>query len=102
MMQKPGFKLFIWFLATFFFFLTSGVIISIFKPGPTEAETMRFMEGMMSAMDRSVMGVAMGLENHTALSTIITTSTIMIIPGMLVSIAIGFLIRFLKRRGPDV
>lgn len=102
MMQKPGFKLFIWFLATFFFFLTSGVIISILKPGPTEVETMRFMEGMMSAMDRSTMGVAMGLENHTALSTIITTSTIMVIPGMLVSIAIGVLIRFLKRRGPDV
>lgn len=102
MMQKPGFKLFIWFLATFFFFLTSGVIISILKPGPTEAETMRFMEGMMSAMDRSVMGVAMGLENHTALSTIITNSTIMIVPGMLVSIVIGVLIRFLKRRGPDV
>ena len=102
MMQKPGFKLFIWFLATFFFFLTSGVIISMLKPGPTEAETMRFMEGMMSAMDRSIMGVTMGLENHSILRTIITNSTIMVLPGMVASVAIGFLIRRRKRRRPDV
>ncbi|HVI42657.1 MAG TPA: hypothetical protein VM577_18555 [Anaerovoracaceae bacterium] len=102
MLQKPGFKLFIWFMATFFFFLTSGVIISMLKPGPSEMEVMRFMEGMMSAMDRSTMGVAMGIEDNALLRFIITTSTFMFIPGILVSVGLGFLIRFLKRRGPNV
>ncbi len=102
MMQKPGFKLFIWFMATFFFFLAAGVIISMLKPGPTELEVMRFMEGMMSAMDRSMMGVAMGIENDALLRFIITTSTGMIVPLILVSVILGFLIRFLKRRGPNV
>lgn len=102
MMQKPLFKVFIWFLSTFFFFLASGVILSIFKPAPSELEVMKFMEGMMSAMDRSMMGVAMGLENDSFLRFILSTSTAMVVPIILISIIVGFLVRLRKRRKPDV
>lgn len=98
MLQKPWFKLFIWFMAIFFFFLTSGVIISIFKPGPSEAEVMQFMMGMMSAMDNSMMGVAMNMESDGSLNAIMGLTAVIAVPIIIVSIVIGFLIR-LKNQG---
>lgn len=94
MLQKPWGKLFIWFMAIFFFFLTSVVIISIFKPGPSEAEVMQFMAGMMSAMDNSMMGVAMNMESDGSLNAIMGFTAISAIPIILISIVIGLLIRF--------
>lgn len=89
-------------MATFFFFLASGVVISILKPGPTEAEVMKFMMGMMSAMDKSIMGLAMGIEHSNELRTVITLS-ISIFPLIIVaSIIIGFIIRFINWRRNDV
>lgn len=99
MMQKPGFKIFMWFLATFFFFLTAVVIISIFRPGPSESEVMMFMEGMMSAMDRSLMGVAMNMENDAALRTIILLASTIALPVFTISIFAGFGIRLWQRGG---
>jgi Kef-type K+ transport system membrane component KefB len=93
MLQKPWVKIFIWFMAIFFFFLTSGVIISIFKPGPSEAEAMQFMTGMMSAMENSMMGVAMNLESNGSLNAIMGLSLVIAIPIMIVSIVVGILIR---------
>ncbi len=93
MLQKPWVKLFIWFMAIFFFFLTSVVIISIFKPGPSEAEVMQFMSGMMSAMDNSMMGVAMNMESDGSLNAIMGFTAVIAIPIILISIVIGFLIR---------
>lgn len=94
MVQKPWFKIFVWFMATFFFFLTSGVVISIFKPGPSESEVMRFMSGMMSAMDSSIMGIAMSVEGNSTLRGIIAYSYFMLLPIIVISIIIGFVIRF--------
>jgi len=80
-------------MAIFFFFLTSVVIISIFKPGPSEAEVMQFMSGMMSAMDNSMMGVAMNMESDGSLNAIMGFTAVIAIPIILISIVIGFLIR---------
>jgi hypothetical protein len=102
MMQKPWFKTFIWFLTSFFFFLASGVVISVFRPGPTEAEVMQFMMSMMSAMDSSMMGVSMNLENDGALKEIILLSTYLAVPIILISILAGLLIRNVKRGGRSV
>lgn len=102
MMQKPWFKLFIWFISSFFFFLAAGVIISILRPGPSEIDVMRFMEGMMNAMDRSLMGVAMGIESDMALLSIIKTSTSLLIPIITGALVLGFAIRFSQRRDRDV
>ena len=85
-------------MAIFFFFLTSGVIISIFKPGPSEAEVMQFMMGMMSAMDNSMMGVAMNMESDGSLNAIMGLTAVIAVPIIIVSIVIGFLIR-LKNQG---
>jgi hypothetical protein len=98
MMQKPWFKLFIWFIATFFFFLAAGVIISIFKPGPSENEVMKFMMGMMSAMDNSMMGLSMSLESKGALRSIIVLANAIALPVIIISIFAGIAIR-LRQRG---
>lgn len=98
MLQRPWIKFFIWFMSTFFFFLASVVLISEFKPGPTEGEVMRFTEGMMSAMERSLMGISMGIESDTALLSIISSSSAMLIPITLISIAGGVVLRVLRRR----
>lgn len=102
MLQKPWFKLFIWFMATFFFFLASGVVISILRPGPSETDVMKFMMGMMSAMDKSIMGVTMSIEHNGVLQYIILLSISIILPVIVISAAIGFLLRFAHWGGKDV
>ncbi|MCX7746556.1 MAG: hypothetical protein N2645_06670 [Clostridia bacterium] len=102
MMQKRWFKIFIWFITSFFFFLASGVLISMFRPGPTESEAMNFMMGMMRAMDGSMMGVAMNLENEGALKSIILLSSSLALPVLILSIIAGLLIRNVTRGGKNV
>lgn len=102
MIQKPWFKVFVWFLATFFFFMASGVILSMFKPGPSEMDVMKFMSGMMGAMENSIMGVTMGAEGNGTISRILAFSYFMLIPTLAVSIVIGFVIRFMRGSGKNV
>lgn len=99
MVQKPWFKIFIWFMATFFFFLASGVIISILKPGPSESEVMSYMSGMMGAMENSIMGTLMGIEGNNSLKAILLW-TISVFPLIIIfSIITGFYLR--KRNGEE-
>lgn len=100
--QKPWFKVFVWFLTTFFLFLASGVIISIFKPGPSQIDGMKFMSGMMSAMHNSIMGITMGVGHNRTIVRILATSYSMVVPTVAFSIAAGFAIRFLRRSGKSV
>jgi len=102
MMQKPWFKVFIWFMATFFFFLAAGVVISVFRPGPTESEVMKFMMGMMSAMDNSMMGVAMGIESDNTLKSVIKMANSIALPVIVISIIAGIGIKLWQRGGKDV
>ncbi len=97
MMQKPWFKVFIWFVATFFFFLAAGVVISVFRPGPSESDVMKFMMGMMSAMDNSMMGVAMSIEGNSTLSQVVTLANSIAVPVVIVSVIAGVLIRLWQR-----
>ncbi len=98
MMQKPWFKGFIWTMTTFFFFLASGVLISIFRPGPTQSEVMLFMESMMSAMDTSLMGLAMGIKHDASLQRVITISVFLTAPMVLTGVLVGIAIR-LRQQG---
>lgn len=102
MVQKPWVKIFVWFLSTFFFFLASGVIISMFRPGPSDTDVTRFMSGMMAAMDSSIMGIAMSAESNAAFSRILAFSYFMLTPTIAISIVIGFIIRFMQGRRKDV
>jgi hypothetical protein len=98
-MQKPWLKSLVWLMATFFFFLASGVLISIFKPGPTEGEVMRFTESMMSAMDTSIMGLAMGIKHDAALNRVITVSALLTAPMVLTGISAGAALRLHNKGG---
>ena len=97
MMQKPWFKVFIWFVTTFFFFLAAGVVISVFRPGPSESDVMKFMMGMMSAMDNSMMGVAMSIESNSPLREVVTLANSIAVPVIIVSVIAGVLIRLWQR-----
>jgi uncharacterized membrane protein SpoIIM required for sporulation len=96
-MQKPWLKAFIWTMTTFFFFLASGVLISMFKPGPTETEVMRFMESMMGAMNTSLMGLAMGIKHDAALQRVITISVLLTFPMILTGVLVGIAIRLTQQ-----
>ncbi|MCX8131822.1 MAG: hypothetical protein N3I35_17215 [Clostridia bacterium] len=97
MMQKSWFKLCIWILATAFFFMASGILISAFSPGPTELQVMQFMRGMMEAMHSSLMGLSMTIENDFALNRLITNASAITPLLIALSIVLGLIIRFLRR-----
>jgi uncharacterized iron-regulated membrane protein len=99
MLQKPWFKLFAWFLASFFFFLAAATVISLLKPGPSEMDVMNFMSGMMGAMEKSVMGVMMEIEGNSLIRSVMIW-TVAAFPLLAVlSIIAGFLLR--KRNSED-
>jgi hypothetical protein len=102
MVQKPWFKVMTWFLATFFFYMASGVIISVFKPAPSEMDVMKFMSGMMGAMQNSIMGVSMGVGSTGPLRDILAYSYYMFAPILTISVIAGFAIRFMRRSGRNV
>lgn len=93
MMQKPWFKLFIWFITTSFFFLAAAVIISSLIPAPDESKSMLYMSGMMNAMDSSLMGLSMSMESDTYLKTIVKKVSDLTIPLILYSIAAALLVK---------
>lgn len=99
MLQKPWFKLFVWFLASFFFFLAAATIISLLKPGPSEMDVMNYMSGMMGAMENSVMGVMMGIEGNSLLRTVMIWSLSTFPLAVVISVIAGFLLR--KRNSED-
>ncbi len=99
MLQKPWFKLFVWFLASFFFFLAAATVISLLKPGPSEMDVMNYMSGMMGAMENSVMGVMMGIEGNSLLRTVMIWSLSTFPLAVVISVIAGFLLR--KRNSED-
>ena len=99
MLQKPWFKIFIWFLASFFFFLASATIISLLKPGPTENDVMNYMSGMMGAMENSIMGVMMNIESSRTLQIILAFIITTFPFSVLLSIIAGLILR--KRNSED-
>lgn len=101
MMQKPWFKAFVWFMSIFMFFLSATVLISIFKPGPSESEVMRFMEAMMHAMESSVMGAAMGIEHNAVLQKALSFSAYVALPVIVIGVIGGLAVRYLHRGDPQ-
>lgn len=99
MLQKPWFKIFVWFLATVFFFLASGTLISLLRPGPSESDVMNYMSGMMGAMENSIMGVMMGIEGNRALQIILLLTVTTFPLAVILSVIIGFILR--KRNSED-
>jgi len=99
MLQKPWFKIFVWFLATFFFFLAAATVISFLRPGPSERDVMNYMSGMMGAMENSAMGIMMGIEGNGILRSILIWTLGTFPLAVVLSIIAGFLLR--KRNSED-
>jgi hypothetical protein len=93
MMQKPWFKLFIWFITTSFFFLASAIMISSLIPAPDESKSMLYMSGMMNAMQSSLMGLSMSLESDIYLNSIVKRVSDFTVPLILYSIAAALLVK---------
>lgn len=98
MMQKKWFKLFIWFASSALFFLASGILISMNSPGTTEQQTMLYMSGMMKAMESSLMGLSMTIEEDTELRNIISNITSVTTALIIISIAAGDYVRLTRRK----
>ncbi len=82
--------------------MASSVIISMYKPGPSEMDVMNFMSGMMGAMENSIMGVTMHVEMNSTIGKILAFSYYMLTPIIAVSIVAGFAIRFMRGSGRRV
>lgn len=98
MMQKPAFKVFVWFIATTFFFLVSAMIISYLGPEPSMRQIMQFMSGMMRAMENSMMGLSMSLEEDGFLKSMILFSSGITMPLLLLGIILAILVRIKSAR----
>lgn len=98
MMQRPWFKVFIWFAATVFFFMASAALISYLGPSPTEGQVMAYMAGMMAAMQNSLMGLSMSLEGDSVLKSFIGQIAVVTIPLIFAGIGFGVLIRIRRDR----
>lgn len=98
MMQKRWFKVFIWFVSTSIFFMASSIVISEFSPGPSEQQVMSYMSGMMNAMENSLMGLSMTIEQDPELMKWISNSMSMTIVLVIASIVGGDYVRFNRRK----
>ncbi|MDT3427913.1 hypothetical protein J2Z22_003489 [Paenibacillus forsythiae] len=92
-MQKKWFRLLIWMVTTSFFFAFAAILISMFRFGPTEQETMSFMMGMMKAMETSLMGLSMHVKEDTNVQWLMYESVQFAFPLLAISIAGGVYVR---------
>ncbi|MFD1774780.1 hypothetical protein [Paenibacillus rhizophilus] len=92
-MQKKWFMLLIWFVTTSFFFVFAAILISMFRFGPTEQESMSFMMGMMKAMETSLMGLSMQVKEDANVQRLLFESVQFAFPLLAISIAGGVYVR---------
>ena len=80
-----------WSLSSAFFFAAAVIVISVLKPGPTETQVMKWMQGMMAAMHSSMMGASM--EDAGASGFLMGFSTYMSVVTILLGVIAGLLLR---------
>lgn len=91
MFKKTWYKLLAWTMAAFFFFIAAGVVISMFSPGPTEEQSMRWMEEMMNAMHTSLMGWSM--ESGEMMNQLLLQTTAMVFPALFAGVVLGIVLK---------
>lgn len=94
LMLEPGFKLFVWILASAYFLTAAAVIISIAGPPPGGAQVQRFMAGMGQAMDSSLMGLA---SQEMATNPVIRLTPLMLVETLLAAMVTSIFVMW--RRG---
>jgi hypothetical protein len=90
MFLKTWYKVLAWIMATFYFFILMGVNVSMFSPGPSEAQAMKWMSGMMQAMHTSLIGWTM--ENHELLNQLL-------LPSILTGLVLGIILKLRGQKG---
>lgn len=96
MYDQPWYKLLAWTLASFYFFVMAATVISIFKSGPSEIETMRWMQAMMDAMHTSLMGWTS--ENHHYLNLLLAKTSGLAIPSIMLGALTGIILKMRRLR----
>lgn len=84
-----------WSVSTAFFFAASAITIALLKPGPTETQVMRFMHGMMSAMENSLMGASM--ETSEATAFLMGFSSYLSVVAILIAVITGLLLKLRRK-----
>ncbi|WP_052216915.1 hypothetical protein [Thermincola ferriacetica] len=85
-----------WALSSFYVFVAATVAIALLKPGPTELQVMRWMEGMMSAMHNSLMGASM--DNSEVFSYLFRQSGQLSLLMIFVGIEAGLFLKIWRKR----
>lgn len=98
MLEKRWFKFFIWFVSTSFFFIASSIIISEVSPEPSEQQVIAYMSGMMEAMESSLLGLSMTIEQDEELKQWIINATSMTTVLIIISIVAGDYVRFSRKK----
>lgn len=93
MFNEKWFKLLVWILASFFFFVSACVIVGTLGSGPSEMQVHQWMSGMMQAMERSLMAYSMGMEKETRLVALIVDGTQLALPLVLGGMVLGIYFR---------
>lgn len=96
MFKKPWFRFMVWSLASFFFFIAAGLIISQVA-GASEKQFELWMMGMMQTMHQSMMGSAMA--DSTEMQSLFYRSSALVTPFMALGILSGLIIRFWRGAG---
>lgn len=96
MFKKSWYKFLAWTLAIFYFYIMAGVVISIFSPGPSEAQTMQYMQGYMKAMNSSLMGWSM--ESREALNQLLVKTSALVFPAIFGGAALGVILKLRRAK----
>jgi hypothetical protein len=97
MFLKTWYKVLAWIMATFYFFILMGVNVSMFSPGPSEAQAMKWMSGMMQAMHTSLIGWTM--ENHELLNQLLLSTGSLVLPSILTGLVLGIILKLRGQKG---
>ncbi len=91
MFKTPWFRFMVWSLASFFFFIAAGLLVSQVA-GASEKQFELWMMGMMQTMHQSMMGSAMA--DSAEMQSLFYRSSAQVVPFMAMGILSGLLIRF--------
>jgi len=94
--NKSWYKFLAWSVASLYFLIMAGTIAGLFGQGPGEAKSMLWMQGMMQAMQVSIMGWAM--ESHETLNQVFVKTGMLVFPAIFAGGLLGLVIRLRRSK----
>lgn len=96
MFKQKWYFILAWLVASFYFLMMMVLIVSIFSPGPSEAQAMAYMKGMMDAMHKSLMGWTM--EGHGIPGQILLKTSTLALPAIFTGAILGIVLKVRRAR----